>query len=125
MLPGPAKPRDYSHIRSHVPCFGSTRREAEGRSGFQLRPKRLWWRRFASGRVILSLEVKGLMKYRTFEGSCRLFEAPAPQAANSAQELQIEKRQENRQFASAHNFSKFVKGGAGMWIANFEKWALV
>jgi hypothetical protein len=30
-------------------------------------------------------------------GQCRLFEVPAPQAANSIQELQIEKRHWNQQ----------------------------
>jgi hypothetical protein len=33
------------------------------------------------------------------------------QAANSIQELQIEKRYQNHKFASAPDFPKFVKGG--------------
>jgi hypothetical protein len=39
------------------------------------------------------------------------FEVPAVQAAHSIQELQIEKRHWNHEFASAHDFPKFVKGG--------------
>jgi hypothetical protein len=38
------------------------------------------------------------------------FEVPAPQAANSVQELQMEKRHWSR-LASAHDFPKFVNGG--------------
>jgi hypothetical protein len=41
----------------------------------------------------------------------RPFEVPAPQAANSVEELQMEMRHCNREFASAHNFPKFVKDG--------------
>jgi hypothetical protein len=43
----------------------------------------------------------------------RLFEVPAPQAANSIQELQTEKRYWNHKFAGAHDFPKFVNGGRG------------
>jgi hypothetical protein len=60
---------------------------------------------------------------RDYCGSCRLFEVPAPQAANSIQELQIESGTRIRRFANAHDFPKFVK-----WVrrrgTNFGKWAL-
>src|SRR6516225_10457309 len=42
---------------------------------------------------------------------CRLFEVPAAQAATSVRELQIEKRHQSRNFASADDFPKFVKSG--------------
>jgi hypothetical protein len=45
---------------------------------------------------------------------CRLFEVPAAQAANSIQELQIESGTRINVFASAHDFSKFVKVDAAM-----------
>jgi hypothetical protein len=42
---------------------------------------------------------------------CRLFEVPAPQAANSIQQLQNRKRTRTIKIASARSFPKFVKGG--------------
>jgi hypothetical protein len=42
---------------------------------------------------------------------CRPFEVPAPRAANSPQELQMDKRHQKLSVASAHSFPKFVNGG--------------
>jgi hypothetical protein len=47
----------------------------------------------------------------TVRTKCRPFEIPAAQAANSVQEFQMEERHWIFNCASAHNFSKFVKGG--------------
>jgi hypothetical protein len=55
---------------------------------------------------------------------CRLFEVPAPQAANSVQELQIEKRHWNHGFASAHKLSEVRERCVLRWSTNFGKWAL-
>jgi hypothetical protein len=48
---------------SVMPSVPVRRSERQRRSGFQVPAKRLWWRRFASGEVILYKNVKGLSGY--------------------------------------------------------------
>ena len=51
--------------------FAGRAHERDGRSrrsGFQFPPKRLWWRGFASGKVVFSIDIKGLTERRTFGG---------------------------------------------------------
>jgi hypothetical protein len=52
---------------------------------------------FGENHEAASVELKpGVMPVNQYR-QCRLFEVPAPQAANSIQELQIEKRHWNQQ----------------------------